>query len=44
MYDTGASSGLTPFKSISLDDYESVDISVKGVAGGGSIVDRFTIL
>ena len=44
MYDTGASSGLTPFKSDFFDDYQAVDISVKGVAGGGSIVGSGTIL
>ena len=44
MFDTGASLGLTSFKSDFLDDYQAIDISVKGVAGGGSIVGSGTIL
>ena len=44
VFDTGASYGLSPFKSDFLDDYKSVNIDVKGVAGGGSIVGGGTIL
>ena len=44
VFDTGASSGLTPFCSDFLDDYADINITVKGVAGNGSIVGTGTTL
>ena len=44
VFDTGASSGLSPFRSDFLNNYEAVKISVKGVAGRGSIIGGGTIL
>ena len=43
VFDTGASTGLSPFKSDFLDDYKKYQIGVKEIAGGGSIVDGGTI-
>ena len=44
VFDTGASSGLSPFKCNLLSDYKSVNVDVKCVAGGGSIIGGGTIL
>ena len=44
VYDTVASSGLTPYRLDFLGDYELADISVKGVAGNGNIVGSGTTL
>ena len=44
VFDTGASSRLSPFKSDFLDDYKSVNIDVKGFSGGWSIVGGGAIL
>ena len=44
VFDTGASSGLSPFKCDFLSDYTPIKIDVKGVAGGGSIIGGGTIL
>ena len=44
IFDTGASSGLTPYRSDFMNDYKPVSIPVKGVAGGGQIVGTGTIL
>ena len=45
VFDTGASTGLSPFKYYFLDYYKKCHIGVKGIAGdGGSIVGGGTIL
>ena len=43
VFDTGASGGLSPYKSDFID-YEPVKIEVKGVAGMGQVIGRGTTL
>jgi len=44
VWDTGASSGLSPFRSDFLSDYEEVNLPVRAVGSIGQVVGRGTVL
>ena len=44
VWDTGASSGLTPFCSEFLSDYKEVNLPIRAVGSIGQVVGRGTVL